>query len=168
MNGRVAPSGIYRHYYNWFLWKVLAPYGLLIVIWFAYSMRRDVNSPFTSAFAHGELLVFAAVLLIEVSFEGEELRWAQENPFSVWFDGVLPFLKFIALFVICLFGFFRYDVVTLSGQTGSNSDPYAEGRLLAYAVFNLAVASTAVVVAIFACIKHCEHELRSRLAMLTT
>jgi hypothetical protein len=168
VSGRSSSSGVYRHYYNWFLWKVLAPYGFLLVIWPAYSMRSGMNAPFSAAFAHGELLVFAAVLLIEVSFEGEELRSAQDQPFEIWFDGVLPFLKFIALFIICLFGFLRYDVLTLTGQTGGAADPQSEWKLYAYALFNVAVATTTVATAVFACIKHCEHELQKRWTILTT
>jgi len=128
-----------------------------------------MSAPFSAAFAHGELLVFAAVLLIEVSFEGEELRSTQNQPFEIWFDGVLPFLRFIALFIICLFGFLSYDVLTLSGQgVGGAVNPNADGKLYAYAVFNVAVATTTVATAVFACIKHCEHELQKRWTILTT
>jgi hypothetical protein len=170
LNVQFAPSGVYRHYYTWFLWKVLAPYGFLIVIWLAYSVK-EMNAPFAAAFAHGEMLVFAAVLLIEVSFEGEELR-GKDSPFDFWFDVALPFFKFGAMFVICLFGFFRYDVIALNGNAGTGTGVTAvraaDEQLFAYAVFNVTVASTAVLVAVFACVKHCEHEMQKRWALLTT
>src|SRR5262249_16227392 len=116
MNGRYTTGVVYRHFYYWFVWKVAAPFAFLILIWFAYSWRDDMPHPFGAAFAHGELLIFAAVLLIEVSFEGEELRGAPQERFDSWFDGALPILKLLALLIIFAFGFIRYDAVSISSQ----------------------------------------------------
>lgn len=161
---------LYRHFFTWFLWKVLLPFLFLFGIWLAY-LVKEVPESFATAFAHGEMLLFAAVLLMEMSFEGEELR-DPHCRFDLWFDLALPTFKLGALLVILLFGFFRYDVVTLSASVecgvGNDNICHSLSKLVAYAVFNVVVASTTVVIAIFACVKHCEHELMKRLTLLTT
>ena len=172
MNGRYTTGVVYRHFYHWFVWKVAAPFCFLVLIWFAYSLRGDMPDAFGAAFAHGELLVFAAVLLIEVSFEGEELRGLPPDRFDAWFDGALPVFKLLALLIICTFGFIRYDVVSMRAQLDSKVKDVCvvclEQKLSAYAVLNMTIALASVTISFFSCFKHCEHELQRRLETLTT
>ena len=164
----VQTSGvIYRHFYNWFLWKVAAPFLFLLLIWFPYVLRGE-SHPFAAAFAHGELLIFAAVLFIEVSFEGEEIRGAPDGSFSGWFDAFLPALRLMALMVIFIFGIVRYDVLALTDGSSTPSDQVDVAfKLAAYAAMNVATAVLAFAVAVFSCFKHCEYHIGSRFENVT-
>jgi hypothetical protein len=123
---------------------------------------------FSEAFAHGELLIFAALVLIEVSFEGEELRGIPKDRFEPWFDGALPVLRFVAFMIIYAFGFIRYDVVSVRMQIDQGvKDNLLPHKLGAYAMLNLSTAVACVLVAAFSCVKHCEHELQVQLESLT-
>jgi hypothetical protein len=169
VNIRSGSGAVYRHFYNWFLWKVFAPFCLLAFIWFAYALKGDIPQPFASAFAHGELLIFAAVLLIEVSIEGEEVRGVPDHQFDWWFDGALPALRFLALVILFGFGFIRYQVLSLSLQADKSGSPAEEpirNILFAYAALNVAIAGTAVAVAAFSCFKHSHHEFHTRFEAL--
>ena len=167
-DGIQTSARIYRHFYNWFLWKVAAPFLFLLLIWFAYALRGDVGNPFSAAFAHGELLIFAAVLFIEVSFEGEEVRGAPDGLFNGWFDVVLPALKLVAVMVIFAFAIVRYDVLSLTeGSRIPIDQTQIAFKLAAYAAMNLSIAVLALAVAGFSCFKHCEYHVGSHFENLT-
>jgi hypothetical protein len=125
-------------------------------------------SSFIAAFAHGEILVFAAILLIELSFEGDELIVEPPTRFDAWVVKALPIMKLVAFALICLFGFIRYDVMRITEVLahGSEDNPL-QYKLVSYAVLSLAVGLTCVCIAIYACFAYCEHELTRRKEALT-
>jgi hypothetical protein len=161
----LTSGAIYRHFYSWFVTKVAFPFICLGLIWFFYILLGDLQTPFIAAFAHGELLVFAAVLLIELSFEGDELRGKPDREFHSWFDKGLPVLKLMAFILICVFGFIKYDVTVISARLehGHSGDLVLEMKLRGYACLSLAIAVSCICISVYACFAYCNHELENRL-----
>jgi hypothetical protein len=55
---------------NWCLWKALVPAVLIFGQWPLYGLI-PMDHPFERAFAHGELILFASILLFEIGVDTE-------------------------------------------------------------------------------------------------
>jgi hypothetical protein len=91
---------------NWCIWKVLLPLGLLALLWPVNAIILGLPHAFESAFAHGELLIFSVLILLEAAVEGEHLRRQ-----SQWFQAALGVTKVSAFFVLFIFGFIKADML---------------------------------------------------------
>jgi hypothetical protein len=67
-------SRINRLFINWLGWKVVLPLLLILSIYVLIRFVLEIPDPFGMAFAHGELLVFSALVLFEAATEGEHLQ----------------------------------------------------------------------------------------------
>jgi hypothetical protein len=95
------------------------PLGLLALLWPVNSIVLGLPHPFESAFAHGELLIFSVLILLEAAVEGEHLR-RQSQKFQI----VLGVLKVSAFFLLFIFGFMKTDVLRY-GQALETSPSFA-------------------------------------------
>jgi len=120
------------------IWKVVVPFLLLMFIYPIYILIVKVHYPFERAFAHGELLVFSALILIEAAVE---LKRAQ-----LGYDEVL---RGLALLVIFLFGFVKYQAMQQEPRL-ETGDAEAISQLFAFSFFNCTVAIFAVAASIYA------------------
>jgi hypothetical protein len=120
------------------IWKVLVPFLFIIVIYpiFVF-VANDVNHPFERAFAHGELLVFSALILIEAAVE---LRRAK-----IGYDEVL---RALSLLPIMFYGFIKYKTM-LQEPKMEHEDIAAIKQLFLFSFFNCAVAVFAVTGSIY-------------------
>jgi Sec-independent protein translocase protein TatA len=91
---------------DWLVWKVLLPLTIIVFIWPAYKYVAEFDHPFERAFAHGDLLIFSALVLIEATIEGER----QHGHRRLMRTG-LQVLKVVAIAFIFFFGFIKYDVM---------------------------------------------------------
>ena len=57
---------------KWILFKVVAPLVVIFIIWPIFGFSLDIHNSFEKAFAHGDLFVFSALILIEAAIEGEQ------------------------------------------------------------------------------------------------
>lgn len=56
---------------KWIIYKVIIPLIVMFVIWPISEYSLGLHHAYEKAFAHGDLLIFAAFVLIEVVIEGE-------------------------------------------------------------------------------------------------
>lgn len=136
---------------NWFLWKVLFPLTLLGIVYPINMFVLSLPHPYESAFAQGELLVFAALILLEAVVEGDHLRGGHLFHLCI---GSVKIAAFALLFVL---GFLKADVLRhadiLDGAKTQTPAAQARGeentatlhRLQLYSSFNMGVAGVAVV-----------------------
>lgn len=103
---RESDEALDRRMIDWLVWKVTLPLIIFVVIWLAYKWVCKMDHPFERAFAHGDLLIFSALVLIEAVTEGEH-QHGQSNFKRVG----LQLAKVVAISFIMIFGFIKYDVI---------------------------------------------------------
>jgi hypothetical protein len=122
----------------WCVWKIVVPGAMLLLVWPVYAFVLSVKHPFQRAFAHGDLLIFAAMVLLEAAVEAEQVRRAG------WlFRAGRQLAKAFAVIIIFLFGFIRYDVTVLDPELAHDSLGVVK-KLTGYSCFNSSVALVAV------------------------
>jgi hypothetical protein len=72
-----------------------------------------LDHSFARAFAHGDLLVFAALVLLEVAADGDEVHRHAGAAFSAWFDVGLQAVKASAILIIFVFAAMRFSATQL-------------------------------------------------------
>jgi hypothetical protein len=120
------------------IWKVVVPFLLLMILFPVYILIVKVHYPFERAFAHGELLIFSALILIEAAVE---LKRAQ-----VGFDELL---RGFALLAIFLFGFMKYQAIQQEPHL-EKGEVEAISQMFAFSFFNCTVAIFAVAASMYA------------------
>jgi hypothetical protein len=145
-------------------WKVLLPGGLLLLFWPIYAVIMEVKEPYVRAFAHGDYILFAALLLFETSVESERLI-RQTAIFRLYRNGV----RILAVAMIFVFGFLKYDVVVKEAalshleqssvsQLDRTSALTVVAKLHSYSTFSCAVALLTAAYSIYAFTSLVEHE----------
>lgn len=122
---------------EWLMWKVLLPFAFMFLMWPIYAIFAKNHDAFAKAFAHGEFLIFAALVLIEVALE------LRNGPSASSSEGRADFARFGAFFLIFLFGFLRAAVI----QEEHSKTPEHQ-RLIYFACFSCSVGVFAVCVAL--------------------
>lgn len=139
-----------------FSWKIIAPGSVLFLFWPIYAIFLDVEHPFSRAFAHGDCILFAALLFLETSVESERLL-EQTATMRMTRDG----LRLLAFLLIVIFAFWRNDVATKEAALlvghARTAGPILE-RLTAYAFFNCAVALLAAACCVNTVLSNVERE----------
>lgn len=120
------------------IWKVFVPFLLIILIYPVFLVFMKDHHPFERAFAHGELLIFSALVLIEAAVELKRARLGYDE-----------LLRAMAMITIFIFGFVKYSAVQQERQLDTN-DLDAVQQLFAVSFFNCAVALFAIAVSIYA------------------
>lgn len=120
------------------IWKVFVPFLLIILIYPIFMIVVKVHHPFERAFAHGELLIFSALILIEAAVELKRAELGYDEA-----------LRALAMLTIFIFGFMKYQAMQQERylETG---DLAAINQLFAFSFFNCAVAAFAIAVSIYA------------------
>lgn len=145
---------------DWCVWKAFIPLLLMGLFWPIYGIILNLEHPFERAFAHGDLLLFAALLLIEAAVEGEQVR--NEN-FRARLGRQMS--KGSAIILIFIFGFLKYDVMMQEGRLAEEGARAAVfSKLAGYAYFNLLVAVAAVLYGMYSFWKSVEREHEERLS----
>jgi hypothetical protein len=128
------------------IWKIAIPFLLLVILFPIYILIVKVQFPFERAFAHGELLIFSALVLIEAAVE---LKRAE-----VGFDELL---RGFALLAIFLFGFMKYQAIQQEPHL-EKGEVEAVSQMFAFSFFNCAVALFAVAASVYAFLQAVRHE----------
>jgi hypothetical protein len=119
------------------IWKVFVPFLLIILIYPIFLIIVKVHHPFERAFAHGELLIFSALILIEAAVELKRARLGYDE-----------LLRALAMITIFIFGFMKYEALQQERHLETeNLD--AINQLFAFSFFNCAVAAFAIAVSIY-------------------
>lgn len=136
------------------LWKVFFPLFLILIIYPLYAVFLKIDHPFQRAFAHGDLLIFSALILVEAAIELKEAKSR--------YDEVL---RFVAMVVMVVFGMVKYGAMlrephlhqaaagTLSPEAAATLGRAAHEaavELNAFSFFNCAVAACAVAASLYA------------------
>jgi len=120
------------------IWKVFVPFLLIILIYPVFLIIVKDHHPFERAFAHGELLIFSALVLIEAAVELKRARLGYDE-----------LLRAMAMITIFIFGFVKYSAMMQERHLETN-DMDAINQLFAFSFFNCAVALFAIAVSIYA------------------
>jgi len=120
------------------VWKVFVPFLLIILIYPIFMIVVKVNHPFERAFAHGELLIFSALILIEAAVELKRARLGYDE-----------LLRAGAMLTIFIFGFMKYEAMQQERHLEAD-EMAAINQLFAFSFFNCAVAALAIAVSVFA------------------
>lgn len=144
------------------LWKVLFPLLLILIIYPLYALLLKIDYPFQRAFAHGDLLIFSALIMVEAAIELKESKSNYDEP-----------LRFVAMLTMVIFGLVKYgamlrephlhtvDFATLSPEVATrmmNESLEAAKELKAFSFFNCAVAACAVSGSIYAFVHAVRHK----------
>jgi hypothetical protein len=120
-----------RHLMDWCIWKVLLPFLVLLVLWPIYRFVGQQPDAFNQAFEHGDLLIFAALLFIEVAIESAE---GGRRSMVVSY-AVVEGSKLLAMLLLFVLGFIKYDI--LKGNV-------TDEKRLAYSVLSVSFGFLAV------------------------
>lgn len=138
---------------DWVSWKVILPFALLVCFWPIYKYVMLSELPFEKAFAHGDLLLLAGVLLLEVSIESESPRVA-----PTWLRLAKNIGRVAGILIIFVFAFIKYSallceqVVAETSVRAKFDIPGTElpdltlmaGRLADFSYFNISLTLVAV------------------------
>lgn len=126
---------------NWCVWKVVFPLGMLALLYPIYRFVLELKHPYEKAFAHGDLLLFSVLILLEAAIEGEHLR-SKDG----WFHVLMALAKVGAVLLILIFGFMKADVVLQETRLVPGGDETALlGKLYAYSTFSWIVTVLSVI-----------------------
>jgi len=137
-------NSINRVFANWIAWKVALPLLLILSIYALIRFILEIPDPFGKAFAHGDLLIFSALVLLEAATEGEYV--VDENTKKMV---VRIIAKIFAILLIVVFVATKSDVLNKENQLFSQFT--TDGHLLlakkmvAYSCLNCTVALVSVI-----------------------
>jgi hypothetical protein len=145
---------------NWCIWKVVLPLGMFALFYPLYRYVLELGHPFQSAFAHGDLILFSVLILLEAAVEGEHIRYR-----GAWFHVGMHLAKVMAFFLILVFGFIKTDVMLQEIKIGTLKNPGPVFvKLEFYSYLNWIIASFAVVYSLLAFWSVVAREASERLA----
>ena len=134
---------INRLFANWFGLKVVCP---LVIILSIYGLIRilDIPEPFARAFAHGDLLIFSALVWLEAASEGEHIE-EQSTKMVLLRIAV----RIFAILLIVWFVGTKSDILNRENQLLLQPNAMAHeklsNRMLTYSWLNCGVAAVSVV-----------------------
>jgi hypothetical protein len=132
-----------RLFINWLGWKVILPLCLISSLYLLIRFIMEIPHPFGKAFAHGDLLIFSALVLLEAATEGE---YNQEQ--SVPMEVARILAKIFAILFIGGFVATKYDILDKENQLllqhASTTHEMLAKKMLAYSCLNCTVALVSV------------------------
>lgn len=128
-----------EHAVGFFFLKVILPFVILMVMWPIYRYIIGLDHAFGKAFAHGDLLIFAALLLMEVAQESKETNaLLADDAMPRLSHAVVGYLAItVSFLLIFILGVIKYDVVSREGADDVR-------RFVAYSCLSCSVAICAV------------------------
>lgn len=135
---------IMKRFQDWQRWKLSFPLFTLLVVYPLYKFF-GVGNELINAFSHGDLLLFSALVLIELSVEAAHVNKEVESGVSDPSNSLIENSRFFGLVLIFLYGVTKFMV-----QHQNNADSFALSKTLAYCAFSLSVTFLVVAFSIFA------------------
>jgi len=137
---------IMKRFRDWKRWKVLLPVLMLLLFYPIYIFKeKEIIGPFLSAFAHGDLLLFSALLLFEVSVEANHIQHELGESYSDALDDIIEGPKIFGIKLIVVYGAMKLAV----GHDNAPDSPNFI-RTAAYCFFCISIATLVVTYSIFA------------------
>lgn len=121
---------------DWVGWKIFLPLALIVGFWPIYSALGMEHS-YQKACAPGELLIFSALILIEVAIEGQSLRDA-----GLGLHVLRTVAIILGMLLMALLAVFKLQAAQLEGA----AVPGSAEKLWTYSTFGCAVAATSILV----------------------
>jgi hypothetical protein len=148
---------------NWCIWKVLLPLLMLGLLYPMYRFVLEIDHPFARAFAHGDLILFSILVLLEAAVEGEHIK----NHGSLFQMG-LGGARVTAILLMCVYGFVKADVMKKEHEVVSATAQVAPAieKMAQYSYFAWGVTGFAVVYSLGTFLAVMAKERRERLAAL--
>jgi hypothetical protein len=135
---------IVARFSDWQRWKLKFPLFALVLIYPIYKFF-GAGEEFVRAFGHGDLLLFSALVLIELSVEvthiNHELR--SDTPYKL--EGLIENAKFFGLILIFIYGSMKFMM-----DKQDTLIHVAALKARAFCVFSLAVTFLSLAFSIFA------------------
>jgi hypothetical protein len=135
---------IVKRFSDWQRWKLwLALFAIVII----YPIFKFFGSggEFISTFGHGDLLLFSALILIELSVEAAHIHQEMPEDMSDKMDGLIENSRFFGVALIFLYGAMK---LMIDHESKLNRMPIAKAK--AFSVFCLSVTFLVVSFSIFA------------------
>jgi hypothetical protein len=133
-----------RLFVNWIGWKVLLPLLLISFLWPLIHYILEIPHSFGRAFAHGDLLIFSALVLMEAATEGEQ---NQEQTMTM--EAIRIIAKIFAIIFIIGFVATKADILRKENELVMAVVPGGHDmlskKMLAYSCLNCTVALVSVV-----------------------
>ena len=133
-----------RLFINWIGWKVLLPLLLISFLWPLIKYILEIPHSFGRAFAHGDLLIFSALVLMEAATEGE-----RNQDQSMAMEAIRIIAKILAIILIIGFVATKADILRKENELVMlaipNGHEMLTKKMLAYSCLNCTVALVSVV-----------------------
>ena len=112
--------------WNWCVWKVAAPIIFILTVYPFYRFTLSMHHPYARAFAHGDLILLAAILLFEVSGEIDGCRRQSQR---LRIGSLLG--KLFAVTLVAPYWMVKHAVVTKEHQLAESAkDPASRADIL--------------------------------------
>ena len=129
---------IMKRFRDWKRWKLLLPLFMLMLFYPIY-LYKEHDAPFLNAFVHGDLLLFSALLLFEISVEAKHIQ----HELNLESDALEGFTEGPRIFGILLIVFYGVMKMVVSQDTNYS-------KTIAYCFFCLSVTLLVVAYSIYA------------------
>jgi hypothetical protein len=133
-----------KRFKDWQRWKLWFPFVAILVV-YPLSKFFKVGDEFVSAFGHGDLLLFSALVLIELSVETTHISRECERDPPDNIDSIIENSKFAGLILILIYGAMKF-MMEHESKLSPNSTP----RTQAYCALSLSVTFFVVSFSVFA------------------
>jgi effector-associated domain 7 (EAD7)-containing protein len=125
-----------RHWKSWWIWCVIIPLVVIVVIWPFESIAHGANESYVRAFEHGELMLFSGLILLGISDQIKNV--VAEGPASA--KHLKNLSRIAAILVLIIFTGIRYFMIKNQCYVvlpGVNT-------LKSYALFSVAITVTSL------------------------
>lgn len=147
---------------NWCVWKLAMPAVLIVALLPFYWWIMTLEHPFQRAFAHGDLILFAAILLFEISVEAE---WGNRQPRRLKVTTAVT--KAVAALFMALFWVIKHSTIlheeALARATNGAIQQAILSKLATYAWVSCGVGAISVIAASLLLIAVVDHQKREEL-----
>ena len=147
---------------NWCVWKLAMPAVLIGALLPFYSWIMTLEHPFQRAFAHGDFILFAAILLFEVGVEAE---WGNRQPRHLKVSSAVT--KAVAALFMALFWVIKHSTILNEEALARATDAGVRDAILAklstYAWVSCGVGVMSVVGASLLLVAVVDHQKREEL-----
>jgi hypothetical protein len=147
---------------NWCIWKLAMPAVLITALLPFYRFIMTLEHPFQRAFAQGDFILFAAILLFEVGVEAE---WGSHQPRHLKVSSSLT--KAVAALLMALYWVIKHDVIVKEEALARTSILASQQTILAklsdYAWLSCGVGSVSLICAALLLIAVVDHQKREEL-----
>jgi hypothetical protein len=135
---------IVRRFKDWERWKLMFPFVAIVLVYFL-SKFGNLGDELVNAFGHGDLLLFSALVLIELSVETTHINQELEREAPDKIDSLIENSRFFGMILI-----FVYGAMKLMVLHGGKLNHIAPPKAKAFSFFSLSLTFLVVSFSIFA------------------